>query len=110
MAWAALLGAGKADALKLELGPNQAVQVRAPGKHVAPGEFGARGRQPEPPLQSLNDFQSKERDLPFVVRPMIEEPVAPDAAAGDAFHLFDAHEGMSTRRLAVMAEEVMAGG
>ena len=59
--------------------------------------------------QSLQHFHREECDLPLVILFVIEKPVAPDAASGHAFDLIGGHDGMFTRRLVVMAEEVVPG-
>src|SRR3974390_809064 len=107
MAGLALLDPDKPDALDLKFSADQGVQIRARHEGVASGGRGLSLGQVELPAQGIKDFQGKEGDLPFVVLFEIEEPVSPDAAAGNALNLIHFHNGVLPGGLAVVAKEVV---
>ena len=58
--------------------------------------------------QGVKDFQRKERDLPFVVFLEIKKTIAAEAPSGNAFEAVHLDHGVGARRLAVVAEIIVA--
>jgi hypothetical protein len=102
----ALLDTGKPDPLNFKFSADQGVQIRARHEGVASGGRGPSLSQVELSAQGDKDFQGKESDLPFVVLFEIEEPISPNAAAGNALNLIHFHNGILTGRLAVVTKKL----
>ena len=64
---------------------------------------------PQPPADVLEYFAGEERYLSLVVVSVIVKTIPADAVPGNALNLVHGAEGMFSRGLAMVAEEIVAG-
>src|SRR5262249_32701438 len=106
----ALLDTDKTNALDFKFSANQRIQIDARDEGVAPRRRGLSEGQIKFAPESLQDFQGKERDLPFVVFLEVEEAIPPDTTAGNAVDLIHFHDRILAGRLTVVVKEVVTCG
>jgi hypothetical protein len=106
------LGAEKAHSLNRECLTDQGLQVEAADEHIAArgtGVTAAHGNVQFVP-QSDQNLLAEKRDLPFVVRFPVEEPVPANPPPGHAVDCLHREGFIFPGRLPVMAEIVVPGG
>ena len=96
-------------ALQLEVLSLERVQIDSLADHVAPEHGGRFAVDVEVPAETVDDFLREKRDLALVVVLVIEEAVALNPLTRHATHLRHFQRRVVAGRLAVVAEEVVAG-
>lgn len=109
-AGAAFLDSEEAHRADKEFASDQGVEVDALGEEVAAHR--RRGLRSEVVLgeQRAKDFEGEQGDLTFVVRLVVEEPVADQTAPGQALHGVHRRDGVFSGGESVTAEVVVSGG
>jgi predicted O-methyltransferase YrrM len=87
----AFLAAGKDDALQREFSINQGVEVQPTHENIPAQDVWSLVENLERATQLIENGQVEKRDLPAVVRLVVEKPVALDAASGHALRLLHRH-------------------
>ena len=94
--------------MKFELISNQGVEVAVAEDNVSAEHTGCEVSDRERVAEFDPDCFVEEGDLAFVIRFVVEEPVASDALSGDALDGRYVPNGVFTRRFSVMSEEVVS--
>ncbi len=97
------------DALQFEGLADERVQVDVGDDDIAAQHARAFVHQRKGRAQGFENFLRKKSDLALVVIFVIEEAIAPQSAAGDAFDLRDFLQRMIVRRLAMVPKKIVAG-
>ena len=109
MAWRAFRRAAKLHALNLKLPANERIQIHTFDNDIAPRKARRFFRQFQFRAQRGKNFPREERNLAFVVFLEIKKAVALDATSRHTFNLRHFNRRMPARRIAVMAEIIVAG-
>src|SRR3954453_7184804 len=99
----------ESDALQFEIHANQLHQIDAGNDDLPSQSWGRFRRHPKSLPHQIEDFPGKESDLPFVVIPVIEKAIAPNATSGDAFNAAHGSIGKLAGRTTVLAEIIVPG-
>ncbi len=94
--------------MKFELISNQGVEIAVAEDNVSAEHTGCEVSDRKRVAEFDPDCFVEEGDLAFVIRFVVEEPVATDAFSGDALDGRYVPNGVFTRRFSVMSEEVVS--
>jgi hypothetical protein len=104
---AALFFSEKADALKLEFGTDQFIKTNSTYNHIPAVDFGPAVPDVKSHAKLVVNLLLEESDLAFVVVSESEVPIPDNAFPRDTDQFGDFRHGIGSRRLLVMANEVV---